>query len=552
MPNWAFNQNPQTFNTLNTFVQKGDGPPRIELCYDALMFAADDEPSAIYGLLAESVTISADRDAYTFALRPEARWHDGTALTAHDAAYTLTTFKADGHPSLALSLKDMVSAEAPDDRTLVVTFDGQQSDRAVLTLAVMPIISKVWNEANGFTDATMEVPLTSGPYRVGRVDAGQTIEYERVADWWGQDLAIARGRNNFDRLRIDFYRERQAAFEAFKKGDIHFRQEFTSKDWETEYDFPAIQEGKVVKRTFESEKVPSFQAWALNTRRDKFADIRTREAIGLAFDFEWTNTNLFYGAYGRAESAFQKSDFQAVGKPSPEELAVLEPLRGTVPDGVFEEALTPPVSDGSGRDRALLRQANTLLEEAGWQRQGRALVDANGTPFTLEILIRSPTFERILGPYVRNLKALGIDASIRLVDPAQFQARMDTFEFDMVGFARSLAATPTVEALQQLFGSDARDVTGSGNLPGIADPAVDALIDAARTADSREALVPVLRALDRVLRLTHTLIPNWYAPNHRVAFWDMFGFPETKPDYAFPVETTWWFDEAKAKAIGRA
>ncbi len=259
---------------------------------------------------------------------------------------------------------------ATDDHTLVVTFNGEQSDRAVLTLAVMPIISKVWNEANGFLDATMEVPLTSGPYRVGRVDAGQTIEYERVADWWGRDLAIAQGRNNFDRLRIDFYRERQAAFEAFKKGDIHFRQEFTSKNWATEYDFPALNEGKVVKREFDSEKRPSFQAWALNTRRDKFADIRTREAIGLAFDFEWTNRNLFYDAYARSESAFQKSDFQATGLPSPEELALLEPLRGTVPDAVFGEALTPPVSDGSGRDRALLRRANTLLTEAGWQRRG--------------------------------------------------------------------------------------------------------------------------------------------------------------------------------------
>ncbi|MEL6752062.1 MAG: extracellular solute-binding protein, partial [Pseudomonadota bacterium] len=302
VPNWAFNQNPQTFNTLNTFVQKGDAPPRMELCYDALMFAVSDEPSSLYGMLAETVTISEDGNTFTFAMRPEARWHDGTPITADDAAWTLMTFKADGHPSLLLALTEMASAEAPDSSTLIVTFTGRQSAQAVLTLAAMPILSKTWHEANPFADATMERPLTSGAYKPGLVNPGQSIVYERVEDYWARDLPFAQGRNNFDRIRIDFYRERQAAFEAFKKGDITYRQEFTSKAWATEYGFPAVEEGKVVVTTFDAETVPSMQAWALNTRRDKLSDPRTREAIGLAFDFDWTNDNLFYGAYARADS----------------------------------------------------------------------------------------------------------------------------------------------------------------------------------------------------------------------------------------------------------
>ncbi|MEM8748736.1 MAG: extracellular solute-binding protein [Pseudomonadota bacterium] len=552
VPNWGFNQNPQTFDTLNSFVLKGNAPPRMELCFDALMIAPSDEASALYGMLAETVEISQDRNRYTFRLRPEAKWHDGTPVTSQDVAFSYDALKRDGHPSLSLSLRDLVGVTTSDPRTCTLEFNGKQSDRAILAAAVMPIFSKAWYTDNAFTETTMTPPLSSGAYRVKKAVAGRYIEYERVNDYWAKDLPFSVGRANFDVIRIEFYRERQAAFEAFKKGDVTYRQEFTSKTWATEYDFPAMQDGRVKKQLFPSEKVPSFQGWAINKRRKKFADKRTVQAIALCFDFEWTNKNFFFDAYARTQSFFSGSDFEAKGKPSKEELVHLEPLRDQIDASVFGEALLQPVSDGSGRDRKLLRQANSLLREAGWKRNGNRLVDADGDVFTLEFLIRSPTFERILGKFVSNLQALGIDASIRLVDPAQYTRRLETYDFDVTGLARNYGATPTRELIEQYFGSATALVEGNTNYAGLQNPAVDALIAKISDVESRAQLVPLLQALDRVLRSTHSWIPNWTSANHRVAFWDMFGFPETKPDYTFPVETFWWFDVEKAKAIGKA
>ena len=552
IPNWAFNQNPQTFDTLNTFVLKGNAPPRMESCYDALMVRAADEPSALYGGLAESVEIAEDHNSYTFVLRPEPRWHDGTPVTAEDVVFTYATFKEKGHPSIALALRHLDRADVLDDRTVKLTFTGEQSDRAILSASVMPVISKAFYTANSFTDTTLTPPLGSGPYKVGNLAAGNFIEYERVEDYWATDMPFAQGQYNFDILRIEFYRDRQAAFEAFKKGKVTWRQEFTSKVWATEYDFPAMQTGKVKQKLFDDEKVPGFQGWAANQRREKLSDPRTVQAIGLCFDFKWTNDNLFYGAYARTHSYFEGSEFVATGEPSQEELALLEPLRGKIDESVFGPAFLQAQSDGSGRDRRLLRKANALLQEAGWKRQGRSLVDAKGEPFTLEFLIRSPTFERILGRFVANLKTLGIDTTIRLVDPAQYQKRLDTFDFDITGIARSYGGTPTHESIEQAFGTAYADVEGGSNLAGIRSEAVDTLIAKVRTVENRDELTVVLRALDRVLRSTHSWIPNWHSTNHRVAYWDMFGFPEKKPDYAFPVEATWWVDADKAKAVGKA
>ncbi len=551
VPNWAFNQNPQTFDTLNTFVLKGNAPPRMEACFDALMIAPLDEASALYGLLAQSVEISEDRNTYRFSLRPQAKWHDGTQLTAHDVAFSYTTFKEQGHPSLALSLKELVEARAIDDTTVELVFNGKQSDRSILTAAVMPVISKTYYENQPFAETSQEPPLGSGPYQVKRFSAGSYIEYGRVEDYWARNLPFAIGQYNFDVLRIEFYRERQAAFEAFKKGNIHFREEFTSKTWATEYDFPARVAGRVRQELFPAEKLPSFQGWAVNRRRAKFADKRTVQAIGLCFDFEWTNRNFFFDAYSRTHSFFVGSEFEAQGKPSASELKLLEPMRDQLSPEVFGDAILQPPSDGSGRDRARLREASNLLKEAGWKRQGRQLVDGQGQVFTLEFLIRSPTFERILGKFVANLKLLGIAAEIRLVDPAQYTKRLDTYDFDVTGLARSYGATPSRETLEQLFGSALAQTPGNTNYAGIKDPAVDALIAKVSTVQSRDELTVVLNALDRVLRSTHSWIPNWYSANHRVAFWDMFGMPDKKPDFGFPVESTWWFDQKKAAAIGK-
>jgi len=550
--NWGFNQNPQTFDTLNSFVLKGAAPPRMEHCFDSLMTADLDDASAIYGQLASSVKISANRNSYTFYLRPEARWHDGTALTAHDVAFTYHLYKRDGHPSIALNLKHLVEAKATDDHTLVLTYDGKQSDRLILDNAVLPIQSKTYYETHDFLSTTMQPPLASGPYKVGRLEPGNFIEYERVKDYWAKDLPFALGSNNFDVLRIEFYRERQAAFEAFKKGKIVWREEFTSKIWATEYNFPAMKENRARKELFADEPIPALQGWACNMRRTKLANPITRQAIGLCFDFEWTNTNFFYDAYTRSSSFFENSTFAATDKPSQEELAHLEPLRSQLSDEAFGSAVTQPVSDGSGRDRKMLRQANQLFMAAGWIRDGKILVDKNGAPFTLEFLIRSPTFERILGKFVANLNALGVQASIRLVDPSQYQKRLDEFDFDITGTARAFGALPTADTLKQLFGSAAASTPGAPNLAGIKEPAIDTLIEKISSAQNLDELTILLRALDRVLRSTHSWIPNWYSANHRVAYWDMFGVPDRKPTYGFSPELFWWFDKDKAKAIGKA
>lgn len=552
VPNWDYNQSPLTFNTLNSFVARGDAPPRIELCFDTLFANALDEPDASYGLVAETVTISADRNAFTFRLRPQARFHDGSPLTAEDAAFTFNILKEEGHPRLMLPLTEMVEVTATDPHTLRLVFSGRQSPRTVFTVVGFPILSKAYFAENRFDASQIRAPLGSGPYRVGNVVPGRSIEYERVADYWASDLPVNRGLNHFDRLRIEFFQERQAAFEAFKKGEIHFRQEFTARVWATEYDFPAVRDKRVVMREFPGELRPALQSWAPNQRRAQFRDARVRRAIGLCFDFEWTNRNLFHDAYTRSNSCFEKSAFKAEGAPSPEELALLEPLRGRVPDEVFGEVYTFPVSDGARRNRAALQEAGRLLAEAGWTRRGPRLVNAQGETLKVEFLAQEEGLVRITSPFVENLQAIGVDASINRVDATQYQARQRDFNYDVVLAAQSLSALPGRDSLTDLFHSRSADLPSSRNYPGTKDEAVDALIEIAGRADGVEELTVALKALDRVLRARCDWIPSYHATNHKAAYWDMFGFREPKPDYGFPVESLWWYDADKAKAIGRA
>ena len=550
-PNWFFNQNVQTFNTLNSFVLRGDAPPRMEMCFDRLMVRAIDEPDALYCHLAEWVTVSEDRNLWRFKIRPEARFHDGSPVTAHDAAFSYRTLKEDGHPNLATSLREIVDAQAVADDIVELRFSGNQSAQAILAASNIPILSKTYYEAHDFNSGTLDIPLSSGPYRPGNFEPGRFIDFDRVEDYWAEDRPTVRGLNNFDTIRIEFFVERQAGFEAFKKGVILFREEFTSITWATEYNFPAITEGRVIKRTFPEEKTPRMQAWALNQRRRKFEDRRVREAIGLCFDFEWTNDRIFYNAYERSQSCFQGSNFVATGMPDDAELALLEPLRDLVPAETFGEAVTQPVSDGSGRDRQLLRRAVDLLQQAGWQRDG-TVMRRDGETLSVEILIRSPIFERVLAGFVENMRRIGIDASMRQVDPVQFQSRIGDFDFDMVGIGVGWTATPTVTSLYTLFASRYADIDGSQNYPGTKSEAVDRLLGAVGDATTRTELTTAIRALDRVLRARLDWIPNWNSAEHRVAYWDMFGFAEPKPDYDWPVESLWWFDQDKAKAIGRA
>ncbi len=548
---WVWNQNPLTFNTLNTLTFKGDAPPRMELTFDTLMASALDEPDSVYGLIAESAMLSKDRKICTFKLRKEARFHDGSPIEAKDVVFTYKTLKEKGHPIVRQALAGLEKTEATGKHEVRMHFVAGRGPNTILEAVTLPIISGKWFEERDFEATSMAPVLGSGAYKVGNFSAGQFIEYDRVEDYWAKDLPVRKGSNHFNRIRIEFFRDRQPEFEAFKKGSIDFRQESVAKNWATGYDFPAIQQKKVIKRTFPREKMALMQAWAVNQRRERFRDPRVREAIMLCFDFEWTNENLFYNAYSRSQSCFNGSDFQASGLPTPEETKVLERYRDRLPEAVYGEALLMPVSDRTGRDRAQFAQAIKLMEEAGFERKNGQFHDRDGSKFALEILSNSEAFTRIYNPFVQKLRAIGIDASLRLVDASQYQVRLQDFQFDMVGMALQFSATPTKESLAGLFGSISAKTPGSYNLPGTADPIIDALIEDVGKVKNRGELVATMRVLDRYLRIRRDWIPNWTAANHLVAYWDRFGFKEPKPDYGFPVETLWWIDKEKAEVIGK-
>lgn len=538
------NQNPLTFNTFNMHILRGDAPPLMQLCHASLMVQNLDEPDAVYGHLAESVTVEGQR--LTFHMRPGTTFSDGSPITAEDAAWSLNALKTEGHPYYRQVLRPMDSAEAVDEATLVVQLADYASNRLPPLIAAYPVLSKAYWEAADFRSATLDRPVTSGPYTVGDFRPGRYVAYERRSEFWGDSLPTGVGHNNFDVIRVDFFRDRTAGFEAFKSGQVQYREEFTSKTWATEYDFPAMRDGRVVREEFPDGRPSGAQGWFINTRRAKFKDRRTREALTYAFDFEWTNANLFFSLYKRTYSFFMNSDLLAVGEPSPEELALLEPFRGQVDEAVFGPAWLPPVTDGSGRDRAPLRIAIRLLTEAGWTRgPNRILVNAEGEELSVEFLYRSPTFERVIQPYVKRLELLGVKATLRLVDPSQYQERVQNFDFDFTTSRYALGPTPG-ESIRQMWTSDNANEPGSYNLAGIADPVVDALTETLIKAPTRAEMTTAARAVDRVLRLGQYWVPQWYTDTHRTARWDKFGMPETKPRYDLPVASTWWAGDDNA------
>jgi microcin C transport system substrate-binding protein len=547
-PNRHYNQSFLTFNSLNSYVLKGDGAQGMELTFASLMARAADEPDALYGLAARAVRISADRRTYRFLLRAEAKFHDGAPLRAQDAAFSLTTLKQHGHPLIHQRLLELEDAEAEDDRTLVVRFADKHARDLPLFVGELPMFSRAFYGERSFEDSSLEVPLGSGPYRVGPFEPGRYIEFVRVADWWGADLPVARGQHNFDVVRFEYYRDRDVAFEGFTARNYLFREEFTSRIWATRYDFPAVHAHRVKRETLPDDTPSGAQGWFINTRRDKFRDPRLREALIYAFDFEWTNKTIMYGAYERTVSVFQNSDMMAIEAPSADELTLLAPFRNQLPAEVFAKPFLPPVSDGSGQDRGLLRKATRLLEAAGYMVKDGKRVDANSTPITLEFLIDEPAFEPHHMPYIKNLATLGITATLRTVDPVQYQRRRDAFDFDITVERFGFSATPGDE-LRAYFGSSSAALEGSNNLAGIADPVVDALIEAVIAADSRPALVNACRALDRVIRAGRYWIPHWFKPSFWIAYWDVFARPATKPRYARGIPETWWYDQAKAATL---
>jgi microcin C transport system substrate-binding protein len=550
-PGREYNQNFLTFNSLNSYILKGDAAQGMELTFATLMVRCGDEPDAMYGLAAAKVRRSADGLTYTFFTRPEAKFHDGTRLTAHDVAFSLNLLKEKGHPIITQLLRDLTGAKANDDASVTVTFAPKRARDVPLFVAGLPIFSRAYYSSKPFEESTLDVPLGSGAYKVGRFDAGRYVEFARVTDWWGADLPVSRGQNNFDIVRYEYYRDREVGFEGFTAENYLFREEFTSRTWATRYDFPAIKDGRVKRDTIPDDTPSGAQGWFINTRRPKFANAKLREALNNAFDFEWTNKTIMYGSYDRTVSVFQNSDMMAVGKPTAAELALLERFRGRVPDEVFGDPYVPPVSDGSGNDRTPLRRAAQLLQEAGCTVKDGKRVLPNGEPIVIEFLLDEPTFQPHHMALIKNLTTLGIDATIRLVDPVQYRARRDGFDFDITVDRFSFSATPG-DSLRSYFSSQAAGLKGSNNLAGIADPAVDALIETIIAAETRPALVTACRALDRVIRAGRYWIPQWYKPSHWIAYWDVFGRPPAQPRYFRGIPETWWYDRDRAAKIQKA
>ncbi|GAB4256525.1 MAG: extracellular solute-binding protein [Deferrisomatales bacterium] len=541
-----------TFDSLNPFLLKGIPPAGILLTYDTLMVSSADEPFTEYGLVAESVETPPDRSWVVYTLRPEARFHDGTPITADDVLFTFETIRTQGHPFYRAYYSSVTSGEKLGPRAVKFTFAPGDNRELPLILGQMAILPKHYWEGRRFDETTLEPPLTSGPYRIESVDPGRSITYRRVEDYWARDLPVQQGRYNFDSIRYDYYRDQTVALEAFKAHEYDFRQENMAKRWATAYDFPALRDGRVIKEEIPHRIPTGMQGFVMNTRRFVLADRRVREAMAYAFDFEWSNKNLFHSAYTRTRSYFSNSELASSGLPGPEELAILERYRGRVPEEVFTREYRPPSTDGSGKIRKNLREALRLLRQAGWElREGRLVHRETGRPFEFEILLVQPDFERIALPYTQNLAKLGITARVRTVDPTQYQNRLEQFDFDMVVAVFGQSLSPGNEQ-RDFWKSDKADVPGSRNLAGIRDPVVDELVELVIAAPDRESLVARTRALDRVLLWGHYVVPHWHVRAFRVAYWNLFGRPERNPPYALAFVDTWWVDPAKREALARA
>ena len=537
-----------TFDSFNAYILKGDAAQGLEMLFDTLMVRAMDEPDAVYGLVAKNSDIADDRKSVTFTLRPEAKFSDGSPVTAEDVCNSFRLLSTQGHERIRITIRDVEACDIIDPHTVRYRFKGERTRDLPLTVAGLPILSKAYYAKADFSKSTLEAPLGSGPYVIKSFKPGEYVTYGRRDDYWAKDLPVNKGRYNFNEVRYDYFRERIAGFEALKAGAIDLREEFTSKDWATGYDFAAVKDGRVIRMEMPDDTPSGAQGWFFNLRRPQFQDIRVREAINFAFDFEWTNRNLFFGLYDRTQSFFQRSPLQADGTPKPDELALLDPLKPSLRPEMFGPAVLAPVSNGSGQDRALLRRASALLDEAGWKTDGTLRRNAAGQTLDLEFLIESPVFERVLGPYLKNLRLIGVNATIRTVDDAQYLKRTKEFDFDVVGSRFSTSQTPGDE-LRVFFGSQSAKTPGTYNLSGVASPAIDALLDKVVEAQSREELNTTGQALDRVLRAEQFWVPNWYKGTNWLAFWDKFGRPPTKPKYDRGIVDTWWYDEAKATRI---
>ena len=526
------------FDSLNPFIPKGNAADQIGLMYDTLTYHSADEPFTEYGLLAERVEKADDNSFVRFYLNPKARFNDGQPVTAEDVRFTFNTLVEKGHPLYRHYYADV--AEVVIENPLQVRFDFKHTENRELPLILgqLQILPKHWWAERDFTKTSLEPPLGSGPYRLIRVDAGRSLRYERVADWWGQDLPVSRGLYNFDQIHIDYYRDMSVALEAFKAGQFDFNLEYSAKDWATGYNSPALRSGRIIKKDIKNYNPVGMQGFTFNLRKDIFKNHRVREAIGLLFDFEWTNKQLFYSSYIRTQSFFENSELAARGLPSAEELEILEPLRDSIPQEVFTQAFQTPTSDGSGIIRERRLEAWRLLQEAGYRIENDRMVNAEGEPFEFEFIIAQANLERVLLPFKRNLSELGIEMTIRRADVSQYINRMRSRDFDMTSSIWSQSNSPGNEQ-RDFWHSSSVDNPGSRNFIGLKDSAIDSLVEGLINAPSRASLINHARALDRVLLWGHYVIPNYYIDTWRIAYWQHLAQPEVAPLYDYGL-MTWW------------
>ena len=545
-----------SFDNLNPYTYKGEAGSAVQ--NDTLLTSSLDEPSTEYGLVASGVWHPEDRSMVVYRLRPEARFDDGTPMTPDDVIWTMQALR-DANPFYNAYYKNIAKAEQTGEHEVTFTFAQKGNRELPLITGQLPVLPKHWwtaKDANGkqrnIQETSFEVPLGSGAYVSDDVKLGTSIRMKRAASYWGKDLPVNVGQNNFDVIEYIYFRDANVAFEAFKGDQYDWRTETSSKMWATQYDFPAIKAGKVIKEEIKLEQVKGMQAWALNLRRNKFQDDRVRQALNLAFDFEWANQNLFYGQYTRSRSYFNNSDMEAKGLPSEQELALLNPLKDQLPAEVFTTEYANPLNDTPQNKRKNLRQAAKLLSDAGWvitQDGGRnVLKNAKGEQLTIDFLLDSPLFERIALPYQQSLELLGIGVTIRTVDSAQYERQVQNFDFDVVVGNWPQSLSPGNEQ-REFWGSDAAKRTGSRNLIGVSNPAIDKLVEALIFAPDRDGLVTACRALDRALIWNHYVVPMWFTDFDRTARWDRFGRPAKLPELSTGFPTIWWWDEERAKKV---
>jgi microcin C transport system substrate-binding protein len=551
---WAFG----TFDSLNPYSVKGSPGGVPTLTSSALFANSPDEPAAEYALIAEWASYPADYSSVTFGLRPQARFSDGSPITPDDVIFSMEALKK-AHPRYGYYYKNVVRAEATGAHEVTFTFDEKGNRELPQIVGELPILSKKWwegkspnGEQRDLARSTLEVPVGSGPYKIAAVDAGRSITYERIKDWWAKDLPVTKGQWNFDTLRLSYYRDRVAALEDFKAGNIDYWRESVAKSWALDFDFSAVSRGFVKKYEIPTKNVASMQAFVMNLRRPQFQDVRVRRAIGLALDFEAMNKNLFFGFYKRIDSYFGNSELQATGVPEGRELAILEEFRDQLPKELFTTPWQVPVNNTPQDLRAHMLEASKLLAEAGWKiGPDRRLHDAKNQMLAVEILIVQPEFERVVLPFKSNLELLGLQVSVRVVDSAQYERRITGFDYDMIvgGFPQSIS--PGNEQ-REFWGSQAADHQGSVNTIGIKNPVIDKLIDRIVFAKDREDLVAATRALDRVLLWNFYVVPQWYLDKEWIAAWDKFARPQTLPSQTSAFLQVWWYDAAADAKLSAA